>query len=163
MRYDITLVLEGIQAHRQERIARLQGQTAQYQDELTASYKEAEAYAATAQEWFEKALDDIKSTSFVFKNQLDSLDGSLYHLRRGAPSDNRVQSRERQIKSNVTLIENLNQQTARCDSPLEVFLKGVQAGGETHVSQHGLTQAGFKDQPVSLFIAARYRANVKEG
>lgn len=40
------------------------------------------------------------------------------------------------------------------DSDLEVFLRAVKEGGETHVSQHALKQAGF-DTNVTDYIVAR--------
>lgn len=158
MRYLIGHVLEGIAAHRQNQIQQLTDSYIADSQEIKDLYRQAEEGTERIISQLRSYADEISGEGWVFLEDLRRLRDWLWDRETKIPRRGTVRAKEGRLDEKNSQIIRLKEAQDTKDSNLEVFLRAIQEGGETHVSQHGLKQAGFKDQNVATFIAARARA-----
>lgn len=154
MKYSISHVLAGISIKRQQDI----DCTA---EEILAKGRAIEKTKQRAA----LALKQLKELTLMHVSTMDQLTaywktGSALvipdsdKIVRNAPTEFELLRNEEQIRDLQTRKERLEAQAASADTGLELFLRAVQAGGETHITQHGLKVAGFDNLKISHYIIA---------
>lgn len=159
MRYLIDHVLEGLEAYRVQQILVLQRQNEKLDTEIADSYKVAEKTSETVTKQVKALTELVEQQAFIFGEDIHEIIDKLYGIHRAAPKQWKAKDLEKKLKENREDIERLRRANQTKDSEVEVFLRAVQEGGETHVSQHGLKQAGFGHLTAANYIAARARKN----
>lgn len=158
MRYSIDHVLEGIQLHRKAQMEVLA-------TKMSARSLESEALnerRATAPSRLEDVLlqqaTRVAGLPVLGRDDFNTVREAITRLERSVPDQYEVDNTARKVQQLRQEHADLATVHAVGDTTLEQFLHALQAGGETHVSQHGLKQAGFNGEPITRYIVARLQA-----
>jgi hypothetical protein len=158
MKYLIDHVLEGIVADRSKRLTEAQNEYDM------ANQKLAEVQEARAQAPANIAAGLRQLAERVHREDTSHRDAEieLKRLYNSAPSVYDVGRIRQEVHKLGTRANVLAHDDRTNNSALETFLRALKDGGETHVSQYGLKQAGF-DVKVAPLIVARSVRKVSDG
>jgi len=158
MRYSIQHVLEGIQHDRKARLKKVGQEHEELLKEWAAARETRAHQPNLAAAKLRELAEEAGRKSTFDRDDLREVEQAMYKVYHQAPTQYAVSQLEAKAKAKADEYLRLEGLTNTQDSPLEVFLRALQSGGETHISQHGLKQAGFGDHTVSRYIVARINA-----
>lgn len=167
MRYSIDHVWEGIQLHRQEHLVTLKRGEQRLLETQQALQARVQAAPAEIAELLYQAARKVEAKSALHQQHYPDRDGNVLEkvakaLRR-LPSEYDLDKVSRELQQNRDRQTAVQAEAASRDTRLEQFLRALQQGGETHVSQHSLKQAGFDGAQFTNYVLARANAQPQDG
>lgn len=163
MRYLITHVLEGIQAYRAEQITAAEARHSEACARVGELRLRLELVPQEVADFLEAQVAKLRTNTSFDRQQVELIRTDLLRLERSTPTPYDLDQAARKVDRLQGELDNLQAERQAQDTQLEQFLRAVQAGEETHVSQHALKQAGLDLKPITTYILARARVQPKEG
>lgn len=155
MRYSIDHVLEGIAIHRGEQVLTLQAGLQGANEKLGELIQHRSEAPGKLVELLRHHAELANQQPRVERDDFQAVHDAVRRLERDTTKEYDVDNQARKV---AQLQQDLDQLPAVGTTRLEQFLKALQAGGETHVSQHSLKQAGFAVEHLVTVILARAAA-----
>lgn len=151
MRYYIDHVLEGMALVREKdlREARtaLESEHKGLEDLHSVMLQAPVALANALADAGQKVLEQAQLTKGDFNKILGEYTGSILSELPNQYEFERLEANRDRAQKKVDSLEQAPE--------LELFLKAVRQGGETHVSQHAIKQAGFSNENITRYVMAR--------
>ena len=154
MRYLIDHVLEGIKADRKTRLTDAQAKYDQLGAELTKLQADKACGPEDIAAHLRRLAQQVHSGTVSTYSDADRIVRDAFN---SVPSAMTIGNKRKQFEQAGRELDTLRHYARTCRSDLEVFLSGIKEGGETHVSQHGLKQAGYGHVTIAPLIVARSR------
>lgn len=158
MRYSIDHVLEGIQYARVAQLNSRMEAVVTTKESLAKVELRRGAAPVTLARMLQEFSIQMSLLRRLERSDYDAIRSSVTRHERDAPSHYDEGNLQAQVKRLQEQADELAAEAEAQNGPLEQFLRALQEGGETHVSQHGLKQAGFKAERVTDYIVARSQA-----
>lgn len=160
MRYEINHVLEGIALTRDARQAALYQELGDKSQQLWDAKAKRDGGPRSLVEVLRVQATAAGLLQAVTQEDFNTIRDEITRLERALPSTYEVARLETALARLQGEYDELATLVDTKATRLEQFLRALQAGGETHVSQHSLKQSGFAVDKLTDVIVARMNAQV---
>ena len=162
MKHLITHVLEGIQADRKEQLAAVEDRHAAACGKVADLHQRLADAPNQVVDFLENQATKLRAIGTFDRQQVELVRTDLLRLERSIPTSYDLGQAGKDVDYRQSRLDDLQAEYLGQDTQLEQFLRALLTGGETHVSQHALKQAGFDLKPITTYILARARAQTSQ-
>jgi hypothetical protein len=158
MRYDIKHVLEGIGIALQQELEVRETELDHAVAKQAADLEQARRGPVRLSEALQDLLVELEKTSQLSRDDYNS---RIEKLKIGnwtpdtLPPQYELNKHPEKIGKLAGEVDRIAAALRSRNSPMENFLRGLLDGGETHVSQHSIKQAGFNPAELTRYVTAR--------
>lgn len=154
MKYAIAHILEGIRLHRQAEIRRTEDSIKETGAARAAAQDKARQGAADFRELVEDFALNLQGLSGLYRQGKETAVPGVQQLLKQMPTRFEVDRYTQQLTDLEARSVRLAAQAETADTQLEQFLRALQAGGESHITQNALKMSGYPDVRIDQYIIA---------